>query len=366
MPVLVGTVITVGEFLHGGHTARFAPVALGLGAAAVLWARRRWPSWTLAASGALVAVLFHVDPVAGTVAVLAPAVALYSLALRRGRRAQLLAGLAAVSAVLIAELLHSGRPGIVPTAGHLLLVAIPLLAAEAIRTHRSNLGLLMERLELAERARAQEAERRAEHERIRIARELHDVVAHTLTEINVQAGAAAERADFGEARQTLEKIEQTSHAAIGELRATLGVLRDPEHPDAPRAPGPGIQNIAELVERARQSGLDVRFTVTGAEPAILSEGPSLAAYRIVQESLTNARRHATGAPVQVNLNFNSTELSLTVRNGSGAGPNGSSSAAGVGIVGMRERAITIGGMLQAGPIPDGFRVHAELPYEPHR
>ncbi|MDQ6822075.1 MAG: histidine kinase [Actinomycetota bacterium] len=366
VPVLVGAVITVGVFLHGGHSARLAPVALGLGAAAVLWGRRRWPAWTLAVSGALVAVLFHVDPAAGTVAVLAPAVALYSLALTRGRRSRLLAGLAAVAAVLIADLLHSGRPGIVQTLGHVLLAAIPLLAAEAIRAHRSNLALLMERLELSEQARAQEADRRAEHERIRIARELHDVVAHTLTEINVQAGAAAERADDGEAREALERIEQASHGAIGELRSILGVLRDPEHPESPRAPAPGIQNIAELVERAVQSGLDVRFKVTGAEPAVLSDGPSLAAYRIVQESLTNARRHAPGAPVQISLNFNAGELSLAIENGRGAGSNGSSSPVGVGIVGMRERAITIGGTLQAGPIPDGFRVHAELPYEPHR
>ncbi len=366
VPVLVGAVITVGVFLHGGRSARLAPVALGLAAAAVLWGRRRWPAWTLAVSGALIAMLFHIDRSAGTVAVLAPAVALYSLALSRGRRAQLLAGLTAVAAVLIADLLHSGRPGIVQTLGHLLLVAIPLLAAQAIRTHRANLALLMERLELAERARAREAEQRAEQERMRIARELHDVVAHTLTEINVQAGAAAERADDGEAREALERIEQTSHGAIGELRAILGVLRDPDHPESPRGPAPGIQNIAELVQRTRESGLDVRVEVTGAEPAVLSAGASLAAYRIVQESLTNARRHAPGAPVRVSLNFNARQLALAIENGPGAGSNGNSSAVGVGIAGMRERAITIGGTLQARPIPNGFRVHAELPYQPQQ
>ncbi len=100
LPMLVGAVIVVGELLHGGHAAKLAAVALGLAAAAVLWGRRRWAGWTLLVSGALVAVLFHIDRSAATVAVLAPAVALYSLALRRGGRARLVAGLAAVAAVL--------------------------------------------------------------------------------------------------------------------------------------------------------------------------------------------------------------------------------------------------------------------------
>jgi signal transduction histidine kinase len=364
VPLLVGAVIVVGELLHGGHSARSVPVALGLAAAAALWARGRWPTATLAASGVLVAALFHVDRSAGTVAVLAPAVALYSLALRRGRRAQLLAGAAAVGAVLVADLLHSGRPGIAQTAGHMLLVAIPLLAAEALRTHRSNLALLTERLELAERAREQEAERRAEQERMRIARELHDVVAHTLTEINVQAAAAAERASPGLARDALERIEQTSHGAIGELRAILGVLRDPDGSAPPRAPVPGIENIAELVDRARNSGLDVQLEVTGAPPPRLSDPVSWAAYRIVQESLTNARRHAPGAPVHVNLDYNSTGLSLTVQNRAIAAPDGTTTVAGVGIAGMRERALATGGSLTVGPSTSGYRVHAELPYQP--
>jgi len=364
VPLLVGAVILVGELLHGGHSARPVAIALGLAAAAVLWARRRWPVWTLAVSGALVAVLFHVDRSAAAVAVLAPAVALYSLALRRGRRAQLLAGVAAVAAVLVADLLHSGRPGAVQTLGHVFLVAIPLLAAEAIRTHRSNLALVMERLELAEHAREQEAERRAEQERMRIARELHDVVAHTLTEINVQAAAAAERLAPGDARLTLERIEDASHGAIGELRAILGVLRNQDSVEAPRGPSPGIQSIGELVERARDTGLDVKLEVSGDAPGRVSDASSLAAYRIVQESLTNARRHAPGAPVRINLDFNATELSLAIENRSGTAANGKASVAGVGIAGMRERATAVGGAVRAGPGPGGFRVEATLPYQP--
>jgi signal transduction histidine kinase len=364
VPALVGAVIVVGEFLHGGHSARPLSIALALAAAGVLWARRRWPAVTLAASGGLVAVLLHIDRSAGTVAVLAPAVALYSLALRRGRRTQLLAGVAAVGAVLVADLLHSGRPGILQTLGHALLVAIPLLAAEQVRTHRSYVSLLTERLALAEQAREREAERRAEQERVRIAGELHDVVAHTLTEINVQAAAAAEQLAPGTARNVLERIERTSHGAMGELRAILGVLRDPHGGEPPRAPTPGLDNILELVDGAGESGLDVRLEVSGEEPDGVSDACSLAAYRIAQESITNARRHAPGAPVRINLNFDPAALSLAVENGRGTNLNGTPTAPGVGIAGMRQRAVAIGGTLQAGPTSAGFRVTATLPYQP--
>ncbi len=366
VPAVVGAVIVVGELLHGGHSASGLSVALGLAAAATLCARHRWPGWTLVASGAFVALLLHVDRAAGTVAVLAPAVALYTLALRRNRRAQMLGGLAGVGAVLLADLLHSGRPGLAQTAGHVLLVALPLLAAEAIRNHRANMRLLTERLELAELAREQEADRRAEQERMRIARELHDVVAHTLTEINVQAAAAAEVIEPGRGRDALERIERASHGAIGELRAILGVLRDPDGQGAPREPAPGVEDIDALIERTRQSDVHVQIQKFGRCPERISDASSLAAYRIVQESLTNARRHAPGAPVHVRLSFKHGALSLEVENTLRATSDGNGRAGGVGIAGMRERAGAIGGTLQAGSFPGGFRVRAELPYQPQR
>ena len=277
VPILVAAVIVVGEIIGDGSD-RSGAMILGAAAAAVLWGRRRFPAATLAASAILVAVLFHLDHSAGVVAMFAPAVALYSLALRRGRRAQLLAGAAAVGAVIMADVLRGGSPTVLQTLGHVLLVSIPLLAAEAIRTHRSYLQVLEERAELAERTREQEARYRAEQERLRIARELHDLVAHTLTEINVQAGAAAEQLEPGLARVALERIEDASHRAIGELRAVLGVLRDPGHADAPLLPAPGITDIPELVDRVRDTGLDVRLRVDGDQPSQLSDASSLAAY----------------------------------------------------------------------------------------
>jgi signal transduction histidine kinase len=364
VPVLVGAVILAGELLHGGRSAQPAALALGLGASAVLSLRRRAPVATLALSGALVGLLFYIDGSAATVAVLAPAVALYSLGLTRGRRAQIAAGLVAVAAVLLADLLHSGRPGIVQTLGHLALVAIPLLAAEQVRTHRSYFQLLTERLRLAEEARELEAERRAEQERLRITREVHDVVAHTLTEINVEAGGAASGLGSGKARDALERIEEASHKAIGELRAILGVLRDSSASPAPRAPAPGIGDIAALVERSRQTGLDAELEVQGDPPAGLSELTSLATYRIVQESLTNARRHAPGARARIDLSYRPADLQVTIENDPSARANGGGGSPGVGIPGMRERATILGGTLEAGPTAQGFRVRASLPYQP--
>ena len=358
--------------MHGGGSARPPSLVLGLAAAAALAARRRWPGWTLATSGVLVAVLFHLDRTAASVAVLAPAVALYSVALRRGRLAQVAAGVAALAAVIAADVAHSGRPTLGQTVAHVLLVALPLLAAEVIRTHRANVRLLVEQLELNEHARQQDADRRAEQERMRIARELHDVVAHTLTEINVTAAAAAERAREGDERGALERIERTSHHAIGELRTILGVLRGPEPGAAPHAPTPGIDDIADLITRARNAGLDVHLDVEGSAPQRMSEATSLAAYRIVQESLTNVRRHAAGAQAGVILRYGPSGVTLTVDNGrcDGAGHQGGGQSgdrnrhSGVGITGMRERVAAIGGRLSAGPSSGGFRVHADLPYGP--
>jgi signal transduction histidine kinase len=364
VPALVAAVIVVGEGLHGGADTHFESLVLGIGAAGTLVARRRWPGWTLAISGALVAVLFMVDPSAASVAVLAPAVALYSVGLRLGRRQQIAATIVAVAAVIGADLAQPGRPTLGQTLAHVLLIAVPLLAAGVIRTHQANLKLLVEQLDMAERARDQQLEQRVSQERFRIARELHDVVAHTLTEINVQSAAAAEQLEPGDARNTLEHIERSSHTAIGELRAIVGVLRGDDTTAAPRAPAPRLADITSLIDRARRSGLGIRVTTTGSPPDAPSDAFSLAAYRIVQESLTNARRHAPGTDVTVSLRFGPTCMSVVIDNPAAVSSNGTSAEPGVGIAGMRERAAALGGSVDARSSASGFRVRADLPYQP--
>ena len=362
VPPLVAAVITLGGLAHSGGAR---PVALMLGCAAglSLFARHRAPVMTLALTGAMALALVHVAPSAGSAAVLAPGVALYSLAISRSARTRLIAAAAAVTAVVATDLLHAGQPTLLQTLGHVLLVAIPLLIADVHRTRHANMSLLRERLELAERTREQEAEHRAEQERMRIARDLHDVIAHTLTTINVQASIARELLDRnpGHVGEALGTIESASRDAIDEVRGILGVLRRNDPAEAPLRPAPGLDDVTELVQRTRRDGVDVRVEVAGDRPARVPEVVSLAAYRIVQESLTNARRHAADAPVRIALSFDSDRIGLVIESGPGrtAGANGR--GRGVGIMGMSERAAAVGGILHARAVAGGFRVDADLP-----
>jgi signal transduction histidine kinase len=261
---------------------------------------------------------------------------------------------------------HAGA-GATPTAAgatlaHVALVAVPLLAAEALRNHRSYVALLLERLTLAERTREDEARRRVEQERLRIARDLHDVVAHTLTTINVQSGVAAHLLDRQpeHAHAALAVIEEASRDALGELRAMVGVLRDRDDNGAPLEPAPTVEAVEQLVHRARGAGLGVSLAVSGERPRRLSDAVEVAAFRIVQESLTNVTRHASDASASVRLSFGPDRLVVVIENDGGARSNGE--GMGVGIVGMKERAGAVGGALHASPFPGGFRVAAELPY----
>lgn len=366
MPLVVGAVTLAWATARGGEGTRAPALALGVALAAVLVARRSAPGSTLVGTGALFLLLVHVDSGAAPAGVLAPALALFTLALARGRGHQLLAALGAVAAVIVAGTMHQRNPGLAETFGHVALVGLPLLIAETVRTRRSYVAVLRERLELAERTREQEARRRVEQERMRIARELHDVVAHTLSAINVQAAVAGHllERDPEHARDALAGIEDASRDAIGELRAILGVLRDPDHPEHSPTPTPGLDDLGELVEQARAAGLDISVHTRGDRTARVADSVSLAAYRIVQESLTNARRHAAGSPVRVRITFRADQLDVVVDTVAGSALNGHPAGAGVGIRGMIERAEAVGGSLRAGAKPNGFRVEAHLPNTP--
>jgi signal transduction histidine kinase len=375
VPVMAGAVVAAGVVVRGDPDTRHLALALGLAAAAALAARRRAPVATLAVSGCLVLTLFAVDSAAGTAAVFAPAVALYTVGLRRSRVRQLLAGVLALVAVVATDALLAGRNTVAPqTIGHAALVAVPLLAAETLRTRRSYVSLLLERLELAERTREHEARRLVERERLRIARDLHDVVAHTLTTINVQAGVAAHLLDrdLCHVRGALDTIELASREALDELRVVVGVLRDRDA--APLTPAPSIDDVRDLVEHSRALGHDIQLEIVGERPARLSDAVGVAAFRIVQESLTNIRRHAPHAAGSVRVGFEPDRLLVTVRNadlGGGGGGSGSSSGsggggAGAGLLGMTERALALGGDLVAGHDSGEFQVVATLPYRRNR
>lgn len=210
----------------------------------------------------------------------------------------------------------------------------------------------------AERAAADR--RRADEERLRIARELHDVLAHSISVINVQAGVglALLDSDPEQARTALTTIKSASKEALGEVRQVLDTLRTPG--DAPRSPAPGLDRLPELVEQAAAAGLTVR-TATAGRPRALPPGADLAAFRIVQEALTNVVRHSGSRTARVVLDYAPDALELRVDDDGPAGP-GEAGGSGNGLIGMRERAAALGGTIEAGPRPDGgFRVVARLP-----
>jgi signal transduction histidine kinase len=369
--LLVGATVAVGVSVRADGSSRPLALALGLAAVGALAIRRRAPTVALAASGGLVLAVFAVDHDAGAVAVVAPAVALYSVTLSRGRVHLFTALVAIAAAVVVVDvMLGTGNAHrlTLQTAAHVALVAIPVLAAEAMRSRRAYVQLLLERLEQAERTREEEAQRRAEQERLRIARDLHDVVAHTLTTINVQAGVAAHLLDRDpyDARGALATIETASHDALEELRAILGVLREPGNGHAPLEPAPDLTMIDGLIDKARGNGLEISFEVEGEQPPRVPEPVQVAAFRILQEALTNAGRHAPGAPSRISLAYRPDRLRLSIENDAARAPNGNGAGQGVGILGMRERARALGGTLRAERSGDRFRVIAELPYNHSR
>ncbi|MFF6777168.1 sensor histidine kinase [Streptomyces sp. NPDC012637] len=235
--------------------------------------------------------------------------------------------------------------------------AVAILAAsELARVRREQWAR-----ERTERAAAER--RRADEERLRIARELHDVLAHSLSVINVQAGVglALLDSDPGQARTALTTIKAASKEALGEVRQVLDTLRAPG--DAPRAPAPGLDRLPELVEQAAAAGLTVR-TETRGRARRLPPGTELAAFRIVQEALTNVVRHSGSRTATVVLDHGSDALDLRIDD-EGPATGGDAGGSGNGLAGMRERAAALGGTIEAGTRPDGgFRVHARLPVRP--
>jgi signal transduction histidine kinase len=233
---------------------------------------------------------------------------------------------------------------------------------EVSRSRREYLEQVEQRAMDAERTREEEARRRAGEERMRIARELHDVLAHNISMINVQAGVAVHLLDRQpeQARTALIAINDASKEALRELRATLGVLRGVDEAD-PRAPAPGLARLDDLVASASAAGLDVKVATTGDQRP-LPPGTDLAAYRIIQESLTNVARHARAHEVAISIDYGAREVTITVDDDGDGLPPGNALRAGNGLTGMRERASTAGGQLEAGPRPEGgFRVRARLP-----
>ena len=284
---------------------------------------------------------------------------------------------AAVTFVLLSAFTAAGNPfGAVGGSFYLIPgeVAVAWFAGLAVANQRGYINAMRQRAEDAERGREEEARRRVDAERLRIARELHDVVAHTMSTINLQAGVAIHVSrDLPEpVAAALGTIRDASKNGLRELRAILAVLRQADDADsgAPTAPTPDLDGLPALLDTVRASGLPVSVEITG-ERRRLSAAVELAAYRIVQESLTNTLRHAGPASATVQIRYGDEELDIRVTDdgaGSTAHPGigaDSSHGSGHGLIGMRERALATGGTLQAHPgAAGGFLVRARLPLGP--
>ncbi|HEV3378577.1 MAG TPA: sensor histidine kinase [Thermoleophilaceae bacterium] len=306
--------------------------------------------------GGVVLVLWDYEP--GTTVVAIPAWALFQLARDYGRRETIIAAVAVAPCVLVSVLpfADNGEDLVSVTLRNLALCELALAGGYLVWHNRAAL-----QREVA--TREAEAQRRLGEERLRIAREVHDVVAHSMVAINVQAGVAAHLLDRDteQARDALMQIKRTSGDALDDLRATLGVLRDPDQ-GAPTGPAAGLADLDAVASQLRTSGMEVTVdvdTVAGVPTTVGS-----ATYRIVQESLTNVLRHANAHAVSVVVRADQDMLTIVVAD-DGTGLAEPRPGSGAGLRGMRERAEALGGTLHAGPGEEGgWRVEATLPLTP--
>jgi signal transduction histidine kinase len=329
--------------------------------------RRRFPLSVLAIS-TVVAAVYDQIPNPPTLVFIAPLVALYTVGTVYPRRIVWTAWLTALVPTLVLSLPHvvSGR-ALTEAIRVTATFAVAAALGDSTRTRRAYVAEVEARAAEAERTREEEALRRVEEERLRIARELHDVTAHSLSLIAVQAGGAAKVAekDPAAARASIETIRRTAKASLEELRSMLGVLRGGE--DAPLSPTGTLAHLPELVRGVEDAGIEVSLEAgdLGGVPAYVD----VSAYRIVQEALTNVVRHAKATAVRVIVRREGGGLLIEVRdNGAGthAGAMGADEieSLGHGIPGMRERAAALGGTFEAGPDPaGGFVARAVLPFQ---
>jgi signal transduction histidine kinase len=320
---------------------RFPLGAWGFSAAALIWSSLIISPGSLGGTDV---------PVAG---VLVYALCLYAVTVRGRPRIVVAAAAVTVTGAAFIDL------GVIPQA--FFLTAVPVLLGVAVRVRRSGAR------QLEEQERRHSGERALLEERQRIARELHDVVAHHMSVIAIQAEAAPYKTADPPAElvESFGEIRASALAGLTELRRVLGVLRTGGQDTTPQ---PGLDELDSLLDSARSGGVSITVTCSG-EPVTLPEGVDLSAYRIVQEALSNAMRHAPGSRVVVQVAYRPDSLALEVRNDAVAsvlvGSGAREAGGGHGLVGMRERATMLGGSLEAGPTSDGgFQVSAVLPVSP--
>ncbi len=338
---------------HGESRSVLAAVLLPL---PLLW-RRRWP---LPVLGLLIAVaLVRLASGENSISDIVVVVALYTVAATHSARVTLAAAVVCELGAIAAVARYSQNHWLQVLIAMTGLVIAATAVGTSVRGRRALVASLRERAARLEVERDQQGRLAAAAERARIAREMHDVVAHNLSVMVALADGAgfAARGAPDQAERAMRDVARTGRDALSEMRRLLGVLRDEQEPG--RAPQPRLEQLDELIEQVRAAGMGVDLRIAGAPATVPSPGLQLAAFRIVQESLTNALKHAgRGAHATVDLTWAGDRLTIDIHN---TGRVSDVRSPGGGLVGMRERASAFGGALRAGPDPaGGWRVHTEL------
>ncbi|MER6709719.1 MULTISPECIES: sensor histidine kinase [unclassified Streptomyces] len=336
---------------------------MALGAAALAF-RRRAPMAVLALTGTLSVVESVTGDPRAPVAMSA-VIALYTVASTTDRPTTWRVGLLTMTVLTGAAMSAGPLPWYAQE--NLAIFAwtgIGASAGDAVRSRRAFVQAIRERAERAERTREEEARRRVAEERLRIARDLHDVVAHHIALVNVQAGVAAHVMDKrpDQAKEALAHVREASRSALNELRATVGLLRQSGDPEAPTEPAPGLDRLDELTGTFRSAGLHIEVA-RADQGTTLPAAVDLAAYRIIQEALTNVQKHAgPQAKAEVSVVRVGPNIEITVLDDGSGEDTDPDSGGGHGLLGMRERVTALRGTLTTGPrYGGGFRVHAILP-----
>ena len=345
------------EWSSGPRVVQAAGITIACSSLAI---RRRFPFATVvvAAGGSLLTVVGGVPPQILGVGLAAMMIS-YSFAAALDGAALLAAVALFTTTWLIRDIVDPHLNGFDIAIDGVFVFGMPFVVGRVMRRRERQVDLVSRVAD----DRTDDAIRR---ERARIARELHDVIAHGMSVMVVQADAARHGLDPAdeETRAALTEIERTGRESLREMRRLLGLLRDGDESAAALQPQPGMTRVDALVQSVRQAGLPVDLRISG-EARPLPPGVDIAAYRIVQEALTNALRHAGPARATVEIGYDAREITLRIEdtgraNGSARGPGGN------GLVGMRERALLYGGSFDAGRGPDGFVVAASLPLEAPR
>jgi signal transduction histidine kinase len=327
--------------------------------------RRRYPIPTILAVGLVELVMSSLGFPGGVLA-FSCLVALYSVAAHAERREAVIA--LAITPVVIGAAMWIDRDNVSPgdVVWNLAIFLTAWVLGDNLQARRARATALAERAQRLERERDESAARAVEAERSRIARELHDVVAHSMSVMVVTAGAARRvmKRDPDAAREAMVSIETTGRQALDEMRRLLGVLRRDDHESLARAPQPSVKHLDALVHQIADAGLPVSLEIEGA-PRPLAAGLDLSAYRIVQEALTNTLKHAGPANATVRLRYGERSLELEViDDGRGSAAARRGEDGGHGLIGMRERVTLFGGELTVGPRRGGgYEVRATLPLD---